>query len=294
MYINGPTPHDVWFTVSFDQPEAFLGLSKLSCHSFGWGSLFSILAVCDPTYLPNVQTLFTNPRKLLSSPSHGERDVFCNKSDVSVFSRAGIAGTGSWPSGMHSIQSAAHAVWHLYSKHTEGALAGPAASSDCLCQARWPLAAVWYFGISGASQTLRKWMRWYGKKKKSFNNFSSLFYASCHGDKWTSLVSIRRCSNVSNLFSWQYWVGKSGAPISVIKCQSHHSMASHDGNVWQQRRTGCLSRLMQCKWADLTMLVSVQTNALAAGICVTSKDTCLMAGDKSTGCIPEQFCRHAV
>ena len=42
------------------------------------------------------------------------------------------------------------------------------------------------------------------------------------------------------------------------------------------------------------MLVSVQTNALAAGICMKCKDTCLMAGDKSTGCISEQFCRHAV
>jgi len=42
------------------------------------------------------------------------------------------------------------------------------------------------------------------------------------------------------------------------------------------------------------MLVSVQTNALVAGICMKCKDTCLMAGDKSTGCISEQFCRHAV
>ena len=51
---------------------------------------------------------------------------------------------------------------------------------------------------------------------------------------------------------------------------------------------------MQYKQADLTMLVSVQTTALAASICIRSKSTCLMAGDKSSGCVPGQFHRHAV
>ncbi len=42
------------------------------------------------------------------------------------------------------------------------------------------------------------------------------------------------------------------------------------------------------------MLVSVQTDALAAGTCMIPKDACVIAGGKSTGRIPGQFCRHAV
>ncbi len=42
------------------------------------------------------------------------------------------------------------------------------------------------------------------------------------------------------------------------------------------------------------MLVSVHMNALVAGTCMILKDSCLIAGDKSTGCIPGQFCRDAI
>lgn len=33
---------------------------------------------------------------------------------------------------------------------------------------------------------------------------------------------------------------------------------------------------------------------LQQSICIRSKSTCLMAGDKSSGCVPGQFHRHAV
>ncbi len=64
-----------------------------------------------------------------------------------------------------------------------------------------------------------------------FTDSSLLLYASCQGDKWTSLVSMRLCSSVSKSIFMTVLSGEVWRTYFSIETPVSSWHGIHDGNV---------------------------------------------------------------